>query len=120
MSESVTMNEHGNPNEPRDIRKRSVTLDGRRTSVSLEDVFWEQVQAFAQGDRISANALIESIWMEGDRSENLSSRIRVYCLTRLQKETNREPLRPRDGSVHQEGERREEEGGGATSGAVGS
>ena len=43
------------------IRKRSVVIAGHRTSVSLEDIFWEQLQLLAKHQRLSVNALVESM-----------------------------------------------------------
>lgn len=63
------------------IRKRSVVIAGHRTSVSLEDIFWEQLQAIARKQRISVNALVESI--DRERAANLSSAIRVFVLQQL-------------------------------------
>lgn len=60
------------------IRKRSVVIAGHRTSVSLEDIFWEQLQLIAKHQRISVNALVESI--DRERAANLSSAIRVFVL----------------------------------------
>lgn len=63
------------------IRKRSVVIAGHRTSVSLEDIFWEQLQLLAKHQRLSVNALVESI--DRDRAANLSSAIRVFVLEQL-------------------------------------
>lgn len=63
------------------IRKRSVVIAGHRTSVSLEDIFWEQLQMLAKRQRLSVNALVESI--DRDRAANLSSAIRVFVLEQL-------------------------------------
>ncbi|EKE73878.1 MULTISPECIES: ribbon-helix-helix domain-containing protein [Oceanibaculum] len=63
------------------IRKRSVVIAGHRTSVSLEDIFWEQLQSLAKRQRLSVNALVESI--DRDRAANLSSAIRVFVLEQL-------------------------------------
>lgn len=60
------------------IRKRSVVIAGHRTSVSLEDAFWEQLQGIARKRRLSVNALVESI--DRERAANLSSAIRVFVL----------------------------------------
>ncbi|KZD11914.1 ribbon-helix-helix domain-containing protein [Oceanibaculum pacificum] len=60
------------------IRKRSVVIAGHRTSVSLEDAFWEQLQMLARKRRQSVNALVESI--DRERAANLSSAIRVFVL----------------------------------------
>jgi len=59
--------------------KRSLTISGHRTSVSLEDAFWRQVQKLAAGRGQSMSALIAQI--DAERGEaNLSSAIRVFVL----------------------------------------
>jgi predicted DNA-binding ribbon-helix-helix protein len=64
------------------IRKRSVTLAGHRTSLSLETEFWDALKAAARADGLSLNALIERI--DENRAGNLSSAVRVYLLRRAQ------------------------------------
>jgi predicted DNA-binding ribbon-helix-helix protein len=66
------------------IVKRSVTLAGHRTSVSLETEFWDAVREFAAIDGTSVNALIGAI--DPGTGTNLSSRIRVYVLERCRRE----------------------------------
>jgi predicted DNA-binding ribbon-helix-helix protein len=60
------------------IRKRSVTIAGHRTSISLETAFWEGLQAAAARRGISVNALITEI--DAARPANLSSALRVFVL----------------------------------------
>ena len=43
------------------MRKRSVTIDGHRTSISLEDAFWAELSAIAQARGLSLNALVAEI-----------------------------------------------------------
>ena len=65
------------------IRKRSVTIAGHSTSVSLEAAFWDALKDIAVGRNLSINALIERIDIQrtdGGRTGNLSSAIRVYVL----------------------------------------
>jgi len=64
------------------IRKRSVTLAGHRTSLSLENEFWDALKAAARAEGLSLNALIARI--DEDRAGNLSSAVRVYLLRRAQ------------------------------------
>lgn len=59
-------------------RKRSVTLQGHRTSVSLEDVFWEELQSIAEARGLSVNALVAQIDAARGVSAGLASAIRVY------------------------------------------
>lgn len=66
------------------LEKRSVVLAGHRTSVSLEGVFWQLLKGYAAADGLSLNALAGRI--DAGRSGNLSSALRVYCVTRLLRE----------------------------------
>ena len=68
-----------------DLRKRSVRLAGHKTSVSLEEAFWDELRAIAQARDISLNALISKI--DQTRSGNLSSAIRLYVLDWLRRKT---------------------------------
>ncbi len=61
------------------IRKRSVTIDGHRTSVSLEAAFWEALSALARARGLSVQALVAEI-DHGRAGHNLSSAIRVHVL----------------------------------------
>lgn len=63
------------------IRKRSVDIDGHRTSVSIEAPFWDALREIAEKKKLSVNQLIAEI--DKDRSGNLSSAIRVYVLRAL-------------------------------------
>lgn len=61
-------------------RKRSLTIRGHRTSVSLEDAFWDEFQRLA-GDRgLSVNALATRIDAERGVEAGLASAIRVFVL----------------------------------------
>lgn len=65
------------------IRKRSVVVAGRKTSVSIEDAFWSSVRSISAERRIPVKTLIEEI----DRSRaggNLSSSIRLAVLFHYQ------------------------------------
>jgi len=68
--------------EDQSVRKRSVTLAGHRTSLSLEHAFWQALKAAARAEGLSLNALIARI--DRERSGNLSSAVRVYLLNRAQ------------------------------------
>ncbi len=64
-------------------RKRSLTLQGHRTSVSLEDAFWDELQRQAEARGLSVNALVAQIDAERGVSAGLASAIRVWVLTQL-------------------------------------
>jgi len=64
--------------------KRSVTLNGHRTSVSLEEEFWDALKELAADRGISVNSLIAEI--DRDRGAgNLSSAIRRHVLQSLRR-----------------------------------
>lgn len=71
---------------PADLRprKRSVTLRGHRTSVSLEDPFWEALTQLAADRSLSVNALVAEIDEARGLSAGLASAIRVYVLEAVQ------------------------------------
>ena len=59
------------------IIKRSIVLDGHKTSVSLENEFWEGLREIAERNRANLSSLVRQI--DHDRKNgNLSSAIRVF------------------------------------------
>jgi predicted DNA-binding ribbon-helix-helix protein len=61
------------------IIKRSVIVNGHRTSVSVEDAFWTELKSIARYKEMSLADLITSI--DRDRqASNLSSALRVFVL----------------------------------------
>ena len=60
------------------LKKRSVDIDGHRTSVSIEAPFWDALREIAEKKNLSVNQLIAEI--DKNRTGNLSSAIRVYVL----------------------------------------
>ena len=63
--------------------KKSVVIAGRhRTSVSLEDEFWDELKNVADKLNLSVNALVTKIDAERE-NENLSGAIRVFILKYL-------------------------------------
>ena len=76
--------------------KRSITISGHRTSLSLEQVFWDSLAEFARVDGVSINRLLTDI--DKSRASNLSSAARVYVLERLRREAGR-TLTPPVGSA---------------------
>jgi predicted DNA-binding ribbon-helix-helix protein len=61
------------------IKKRSLSLFGHRTSISLEEPFWLALQQIACEEKKSLQKLIENI-DEQTKGSNLSSRLRVFVL----------------------------------------
>jgi predicted DNA-binding ribbon-helix-helix protein len=60
--------------------KRSVTVAGHRTSISVETAFWRALADIAQCRGISSAALIAEIDRSRTPTANLSSAIRVFVL----------------------------------------
>ena len=59
------------------VIKRSIMLGGRKTSISLENEFWDALHAIANARNTSVTVLVEEI--ERDRKTvNLSSAIRTF------------------------------------------
>jgi predicted DNA-binding ribbon-helix-helix protein len=75
------------------MRKRSITIDGHRTSITLEDAFWEELSALAQDRGLSASALVAEIdharSPPGGGPGNLSSALRLHVLDALKRKISR-------------------------------
>jgi predicted DNA-binding ribbon-helix-helix protein len=63
--------------------KHSLTLSGHRTSVSLEDVFWQEFRRIAAEKGQPLNALAAEIDAVRDPDVGLASSIRVFVLEHL-------------------------------------
>ena len=61
------------------VSKRSVVIAGHKTSVSLEDEFWNSLKQIARSRGMTVAELIATI--DGNRQRaNLSSAIRLFVL----------------------------------------
>ncbi len=63
--------------------KRSITIAGHRTSLSLEPEFWDALKSLAKAQSLSTAQLITKI-DKSRNARNLSSACRVYVLQALQ------------------------------------
>jgi predicted DNA-binding ribbon-helix-helix protein len=61
------------------ILKRSVKLNGRKTSVSLEKEFWDGLREIANDEHTSMSALVDKI-SQSRNNNNLSSSLRLFVL----------------------------------------
>jgi predicted DNA-binding ribbon-helix-helix protein len=61
------------------IAKRSVVIGGHKTSVSLEEPFWNAVRAIADSQQVTVSSLLRQINLDR-RHANLSSAIRIFVL----------------------------------------
>jgi predicted DNA-binding ribbon-helix-helix protein len=65
--------------------KRSLTLKGHRTSVSLEDAFWTEFRNIAAKKDMHINALASEVDVGRDVDVGLASAIRVFVLRELKR-----------------------------------
>ncbi len=63
--------------------KHSVTLRGHRTSISLEDEFWNEFKRIADDLDLPINALVAQIDADRGMEAGLASAIRVFVLRTL-------------------------------------
>ena len=70
------------------VTKRSVVIGGHKSSVSLEEPFWSEVRAIAEGEQITVSNLLRRIDRERSNA-NLSSAIRVYVLEHVREKVRR-------------------------------
>jgi predicted DNA-binding ribbon-helix-helix protein len=65
------------------VVKRSIVIGGHKTSVSLEDPFWDELKNIAHARRVTLSELVANI--DGGRKQsNLSSAIRQFVLEHFQ------------------------------------
>ncbi|SKA13456.1 ribbon-helix-helix domain-containing protein [Consotaella salsifontis] len=62
------------------IVKRSVTIRGHRTSISIEDAFWLRLRRLAEERAVPLAALVAEIDKARPPTTNLSSAIRLFVL----------------------------------------
>jgi predicted DNA-binding ribbon-helix-helix protein len=65
------------------MKKRSISIHGHRTSISLEDPFWDMLQAIAKERGQSLAGLVRQVDL--DRDGGLSSALRLFVLAELKK-----------------------------------
>ena len=67
------------------MKKRSITIHGHRTSVSLEEPFWTILRSFATQRGLSLASLVQMI--DKERNGGLSSALRLFVLAELTQNT---------------------------------
>ena len=73
------------------VIKRSVSVNGHKTSISLEDAFWSEFKAIASEKHFTISELLTNI--DGDRQgSNLSSALRVFVLKHIKHRTGKASL----------------------------
>ena len=61
------------------VIKRSVMIDGHKTSICLEDAFWSNLKAIAQAQGATVAQMVTTIDKTRKQS-NLSSAVRLFVL----------------------------------------
>jgi predicted DNA-binding ribbon-helix-helix protein len=64
------------------IVKRSIVVDGHKTSVSIEDAFWRDLKKIAHAQETTLSELVDKIDQTRERG-SLSSAIRLFVLNTL-------------------------------------
>ncbi|MBL42284.1 MAG: aryl-sulfate sulfotransferase [Rhodospirillaceae bacterium] len=62
------------------IKKKSVNISGHRTSISIEEQFWQVLKEISEYKKKSINSLIFEIDKKRNINTNLSSAIRLFVL----------------------------------------
>lgn len=62
------------------MKKKSLSVNGHKTSIALEIEFWDFLYFSASKRQISLSKLISEIDFKNNVSKNLTSHLRVYCL----------------------------------------
>ena len=65
------------------MKKRSVTIAGHRSSITMEDAFWHELRDLAKKQNLSLDQLITQLDEKRDPAQNLSSALRVYVLEQI-------------------------------------
>jgi predicted DNA-binding ribbon-helix-helix protein len=69
------------------MKKRSITIAGHRTSITLEEEFWIELNRLAEAQKITVAQLIARLDSErvvdGKTVTNLSSTCRIYVLRNI-------------------------------------
>ena len=65
------------------VVKRSISVGGHKTNISLEDAFWNGLRQIAQSRAMTISAVVADIDMHR-RHANLSSAVRLFVLEHTQ------------------------------------
>ena len=68
------------------VIKRSVRIHGRKTSISLEEEFWQYLKCMARAKGMSMSAFLATIDTPERKNRNLSSTLRLHVFHLLQQQ----------------------------------
>jgi predicted DNA-binding ribbon-helix-helix protein len=69
------------------MTKRSITIAGHRTSISLEAPYWTALSEIARDEKTSLAALVANVDRRRQPGTSLSSAIRLFVLDRARSKT---------------------------------
>jgi predicted DNA-binding ribbon-helix-helix protein len=69
------------------VLKRSIIISGRKTSISLEDEFWDGLREIAAQQGVTMSTLVSTI-DTNLQHQNLSSAIRLFVLDHYRAQAN--------------------------------
>src|SRR5262249_13770954 len=72
------------------IAKRSIVVGGHKTSISLEDAFWNDMKMIAAEREMTLSELVSSIDLSREHG-NLSSALRLFVLGYYMNDAERQP-----------------------------
>lgn len=70
------------------VVKRSIVIGGHKTSVSLEDLFWNELKAIARARSLTLSELVATINASREHA-NLSCAIRLFVLHSFRRDDER-------------------------------
>jgi predicted DNA-binding ribbon-helix-helix protein len=82
------------------VVKRSIVVNGHKTSISLEDAFWNDLKEIAHVQGATLSALVAEIDKTRKQS-NLSSAIRLFVLDQIRNGIRLDQSRGRDRVTHE-------------------
>ncbi|HLH94331.1 MAG TPA: ribbon-helix-helix domain-containing protein [Xanthobacteraceae bacterium] len=97
------------------VVKRSIVVSGHKTSVSLEDAFWEALKKIAASRDMTLTEVVAVIDAAREHA-NLSSAIRLYILEFYREQLATQSTPP-DGSIDPTGEAQDRRSSGGESGS---
>lgn len=81
------------------VVKRSIVINGHKTSISLEDAFWSDLKEIAHVQGATLSTLVAEIDKTRKQS-NLSSAIRLFVLDQIRNGTRLDQSKGRDRVTH--------------------
>jgi predicted DNA-binding ribbon-helix-helix protein len=82
------------------VAKRSIVINGHKTSISLEDAFWNDLKEIAHVQGATLSTLVAEIDKTRQRA-NLSSAIRLFVLDQIRNGTRLDQSKGRDRVAHE-------------------